>query len=153
MSNLEKLKQKLMIKPTFQEREVVFVAIKGNKNNQNKQPNQKNKTQLSVTEEKEDIEPVATTVNNEEEIETQPSNTSPVIPLIVDKTHIGFDRNTLLEKLAQSKLSKVKVKSTIQTQPQIQTPTTQITQPIETITKPKKIKKLTDYIIKITYNK
>jgi hypothetical protein len=151
MSNLEKLKQKLMVKPIFQEREVVVVAIKGNKNNQNKQTNQNNKTQLSTTitkvEEKEHIEPDSTNVNNEGEIETQPSNTSQVIPLIVDKTHIGFDRNTLLEKLAQSKLSKVKVKSTIQTQPQIQTPTTQITQPIETITKPKKIKKLSMFTI------
>ena len=46
MNNLEKLKQKLMVKPNVQERERVAVIIKGEK--KTKMPEKKKKTEKSI---------------------------------------------------------------------------------------------------------
>jgi hypothetical protein len=85
MSNLEKLKQKMMIKPKVEEREKVAVVIK--------------------------------TVKATKKVEGEKDNKgiiAPSVPLIVDETNKGFDRNTLLDKLKQSKLTKVSVKPVIE---------------------------------------
>jgi hypothetical protein len=93
MSNLEKLKQKMMIKPKVEEREKVAVVIKTVK--------APKKSTAMISESK--------------EVEGEKDNKGFIgVPLIVDETNKGFDRNTLLDKLKQSKLTKVSVKPVIE---------------------------------------
>jgi hypothetical protein len=93
MSNLEKLKQKMMIKPKVEEREKVAVVIKTVK--------APKKSTAMISESK--------------EVEGEKNNKGIIgVPLIVDETNKGFDRNTLLDKLKQSKLTKVSVKPVIE---------------------------------------
>jgi hypothetical protein len=122
MSNLEKLKQKLMIKPDIHEREQVAVVIKGSKRAKIMKPS------------------TAPLDKPLDDIPSPPIETLKKPPLIVDETYKGFDRKSVLDKLKQSQLSKVSIKPVIQTQ--IVEPTATITQPVTTIKRPKKIKKL-----------
>jgi hypothetical protein len=111
MNPLEAIKQKLMIKPTVEERERVAVVIKG------ELPPKKTG---EPKKEKKQIEESTTKNKNEEENENEnePLNeeepTKPVnninAPIIVDETQKGFDRNTLLKKLRESKVIKVVTK-------------------------------------------
>ena len=112
MNPLATLKEKLMIKPTVEERERVAVVIKGVK-----KPRKLGVPKIKTVESEEERE--------EEEVET----TKPKLvleetegedakkqerPVIVDETEKGFDRKSLLKKLAESKKTKVTVKETIQ---------------------------------------
>ena len=126
MSNLEKLKQKLMIKPTIKEREPVAVVIKGVKTIKRTQINPSN-TNI----------PVEEADTPEDELPAERINRPNNIPLIVDETYKGFDRNSVLEKLKQSNLTKVTVRTTVQL-PQ-QEPITQSPEQ-EAIKKPAKVK-------------
>jgi len=120
MNNLEKLKQKMMIKPKVDEREKIAVVIKSQK-----------KAKL-----------VAKDLDlDEAEEEKAPGATLLIAPIIVDETHKGFDRNTLLDKLKQSKLSKVSIKPVIAASEK-KTATESVTQkPVERVKKATKVTK------------
>jgi hypothetical protein len=117
MNNLEKLKQKMMIKPKVEEREKIAVVIKSQKK---AKPVAK---EMDLTEEKEPETPLLGA------------------PIIVDETHKGFDRNTLLEKLKQSKLSKVSIKPIIEASEQKPATESVAPKPIERAKKAKKVVK------------
>ena len=112
---LAAIKQKLMIKPTVEERERVAVVIKGEKKPR-KQPTKKRvKTELEEGEEPEPEEPEPEEQEQEPEEQEKEGVVEEIlsrkaVPLIVDETHMGFDRNTLLEKLKASKIIKVSSK-------------------------------------------
>ena len=120
MNHLEQLKQQLMIKPNIQERERVAVVIKGDKNPRKiMAPIEKNKTEKIVgeeqgepeMEEQEEREPV---IEEEQEVTGR--------PIIVDKTDVGYDRQGLLKKLAESKKTKVTIKPIVEIEQKIVEP-------------------------------
>ena len=120
MNNLEKLKQKMMIKPKVEEREKIAVVIKSQK-------------KAKPVAKDSDLGQDEATKEPEEEEKQPLAATLLVAPIIVDETNKGFDRNTLLEKLKQSKLSKVSIKPIIAasekqttTEPVAQKPTERI---------------------------
>ena len=99
MNPLEKLKQKLMAKPTINELQPVVVAIQG-------------ETKVNPTKIKE-----KQTEKEEGEVsEDEPQKENPDIPenvakmIVIDETNKDYDRNVLLMKLAENKKTKVKVK-------------------------------------------
>jgi hypothetical protein len=126
MNHLEQLKKQLMVKPTVQERERVAVVIKGEIKEEKKTRKQKTpKTivekleegiidlgeQISNIQKIEGILPVTIDVDSREEVEDQEEKKGR--PTIIDKTQDGYDRASLLKKLAESKKSKVTVKQVI----------------------------------------
>jgi hypothetical protein len=112
MNPLESLKQKLKVKPIVEERERVAVVIKGDKQKplgpkKNKEPtNKKDEELLEFVPEIEKLEENVDIVKK------------PVVgitgPLIIDKTEQGYNRMALLQKLKESKMSKVFVKPLIE---------------------------------------
>ena len=159
MNNLEKLKQKLMVKPNVQERERVAVIIKGEK--KTKMPEKKKKTEKSIAKKVEEgvielgeqisqiqsIEGILPTKINVEEREEEIENKEKIQtqrPLIVDETQKGYDRNALLKKLAESKKNIVTIKEPI-TEQKITFIEEKI--PIAQSNGPKKIKKKIPLII------
>ena len=131
MNHLEQLKQKLMIKPTVQEREKVAVVIKGDKIPR-KPRALKTKTEKTLGEKLEEgvvdlseqisqiqkIEGILPTDIDADEIEDlkEPEEQQEETgrPLIVDKTQMGYDREALLKKLAESKKTKVTIKPLVE---------------------------------------
>ena len=132
MNHLEQLKQQLMVKPNVQERERVAVVIKGEKKPRKpRAPSAKKKNektmgdqleegvidlseQISEIQEREGILPVSIDIEEPEEVEEveevqEVQETGR--PIIIDKTQEGYDRQALLKKLAESKKTKVTVKS------------------------------------------
>ena len=113
MNPLEALKQKLKVKPIVQEKEKVAVIIKGDKQNnigpkKNKEPREKtNKEEL------EEFIPEVEEEEKEKDIVKEPV-TAIRGPLIIDQTDKGYDRITLLQKLKESKMTKVSVKPLIE---------------------------------------
>ena len=89
MNPLEKLKQKLMAKPTINELKPVVIAIQG------KQPIEKEEGEVSE--------------NNEP---SEPETANKII--IVDETNKEYNRKDLLLKLAENKKIKVKVKPVVE---------------------------------------
>ena len=124
MSNLEKLKQKMMIKPKVEEREKVAVVIK-RVNNVSKKVNP----------------PIVTNKQKvEEENEEIKKDSELNVPIIVDETNKGFDRKTLLDKLKQSKLIKVSMKPVIEMNEKINEKIESVSKkPEEKIKKAKKV--------------
>ena len=113
---LAALKEKLMIKPNVEERERVAVVIKGI-NKPIKAPIKAPKKQKIVEREEGEVSD-----DNEEEEEGEVKEKKPKQnleetekqakifgPTIVDETHKGFDRNALLQKLAENKKLKVTI--------------------------------------------
>ena len=106
MNPLEELKQKLIAKPIVEKREKVVVVIKGEKN--------QNKQEIKTIEKREkNIKLDQEEGEEKEEGEEYYKLKKTTLPIIVDETQKGFDRKTLLKKLAESKLSKVTVKPTV----------------------------------------
>ena len=106
MNPLEELKQKLITKPIVEKREKVVVVIKGEKN--------QNKQEIKTIEKREkNIKLDQEEGEEKEEGEEYYKLKKTTLPIIVDETQKGFDRKTLLKKLAESKLSKVTVKPTV----------------------------------------
>ena len=130
MSNLEKLKQKMMIKPKVEEREKVAVVIK-RVNNVSKKVN------LSIqTNEQEH----GNQEKGEEENKEIKKDSELNVPIIVDETQKGFDRKTLLDKLKQSKLMKVSMKPVIEMNEKINEKIESVSKkPEEKIKKAKKV--------------
>ena len=124
MNPLEALKQKLMVKPTVEEREKVAVVIKGEKPNKKKgivpdQPIIKEKVTIQeplnkieiIQEKKEPEEPETIQERTEiKELETVAEQPQTQGPIIVDETHRWFDRLTLLQKLKENRMTKVTMK-------------------------------------------
>ena len=131
MNHLEQLKQKLMIKPTVQERERVAVVIKGEKTPR-KPKALKKKTektigeniqegvvdlseQISEIQKVEGILPVDVDAHDFEDLkQSEEPEEEQNRPLIIDKTHEGYDREALLKKLAESKKTKVTIKPLVE---------------------------------------
>ena len=126
MNNLEKLKQKLMVKPNIQERERVAVIIKGE--NKTAAPQTKKKTEKSIAKKLEEgvielgeqisqiqnIEGILPTIIDvKEHQEEQEKELDIQRPLIVDETQKGYDRNALLKKLVENKKNIVTIKEPI----------------------------------------
>jgi len=88
MSNLEKLKQKLMIKPTIREREPVTILIKSPE-----------KVVKEIT------------VREEGEVKEQITNNT----IIVDESNKGFNREELLQKIKNNKMNKVFINPILET--------------------------------------
>jgi len=125
MNHLEQLKQKLMIKPSIQERERVAVVIKGEKQpKKTPAPTIKKKDIgkqieegiIDLSEEitkTENIESrIADVAENIQELQKYTEDTNR--PLIVDKTDIGYDRQALLKRLTESKKTKVTIKPIVE---------------------------------------
>ena len=103
MNPLEKLKQKLMAKPTLNEQKPVVVAIKGEtKMKPSKPAKQGEKEEGEVSEEAQTEEPGA-----------EPETATKMI--VVDETNKGYNRNDFLMKLTENKKTKVKVKPIMET--------------------------------------
>ncbi len=130
MNHLEQLKQKLMIKPTVQERERVAVIIKGEKTNR-KPKALKLKTEKTIGEKLEEgvvdlseqiseiqkiqgILPAEVDADEIEQLKEDKNVEEKLAPVIVDKTHEGYDRIALLKKLAESKKTKVTIKPLVE---------------------------------------
>ena len=124
MNPLEELKQKLVAKPIVEKREKVVVVIRGEKNPDKKAKNiekEKEKEKEKETkidkgengEEAEEMEEGEEREEKEEKSDEYYKLKKTTLPIIVDETQKGFDRKTLLKKLAESKLSKVTLKPTI----------------------------------------
>ena len=108
---LEVLRQRLMVKPTVEERERVAVVIKGEKKTQKPTGPKKDK---KILEEQLPAESEVPQRNVVEEILAENENPKLKGPIIVDETHKGFDRNALLKKLKESKIIKVTSKPQIE---------------------------------------
>ncbi len=119
MNHLEQLKQKLMIKPTVQDRERVAVVIKGEKNPRNLEKEKEKEKGIGeklqegvidLSEQISDIQKVQGILPVNIDVE----NKGQMRPLIIDKTEQGYDRATLLKKLAESKKTIVTVKPLVE---------------------------------------
>ena len=120
MNHLEHLKEQLMVKPDVKERERVAVVIKGAER-QRKPKIATAKTigaqieegltdlgeQISEIQQIEGILPVKIDMEEPEGDKTKR-------PLIIDKTEEGYDRKTLLKKLAESKKTKVTIRPVLE---------------------------------------
>ena len=107
MNPLAALKEKLMIKPTVEDRERVAVVIKGLKKHRKPKPIIKDEEAQAQSQEVEQSQA-------EEEEEEEPAQAVEVTgPIIVDETAKGFDRDALKKKLLESKKLKVTVRDTI----------------------------------------
>ncbi|MDA9072495.1 helicase-related protein [bacterium] len=112
MNYLETLKQKLMVKPTVEEREKVAVIINGTTKIQKnpkiiqKQP----ESEKEEGEESEDDDEGGESEDIEDKDDESENDTLPITK-IVDETNTGFDRASLLKRLTESKQSKVSIQS------------------------------------------
>ena len=128
MNHLEQLKQQLMIKPDVKERERVAVVIKGEKKQRKPKiataKQQKDKTigeqleegvtdlgeQISEIQQIQGILPVKVDIEEPEEGEVEQSKR----PIIIDKTHEGYDIERLLKKLTENKKTKVTIRPVLE---------------------------------------
>ena len=129
MNHLEQLKQQLMVKPDVKERERVAVVIKGEKRQRKpKIATAKQKIDKTIGEQLEEgitnlgeqiseiqqiqgILPVKVDIEEPEDIgEEEEAVEKSKRPLIIDKTHEGYDIETLLKKLAENKKTKVTIR-------------------------------------------
>jgi len=119
MNHLEQLKQQLMVKPNIQERERVAVVIKGEKKSR-KPIATIGKTKPEKTIDQEQGEEVGEEKEEQQEQEEKKQPTGR--PIIVDKTDVGYDRQALLKKLAESKKIKVTIKPIVEVEQKIVEP-------------------------------
>jgi hypothetical protein len=136
MNPLEKLKQKLMAKPTLNEQKSVVVAIKG-------ETKMRPSTQAKPVEKKTEKEEgeISEEVQTEESV-GEPENMTKMI--VVDETNKGYNRNDFLMKLTENKKTKVKVKPIMETvEASKQTEPIAQPAPIEVQPPVKKAKKIT----------
>jgi hypothetical protein len=113
MNPLEALKQKLKVKPIVEEKERVAVIIKGDKQKTARPKKNKEPTNKRDEEELEDFFPEVEGLEENIDIVKKPA-VGIAGPLIVDKTEQGYDRMALLQKLKESKMTKVFVKPLIE---------------------------------------
>lgn len=130
MSNLEKLKQQLMLKPVAKEREPVAVVIKRKKSNTktavrdkevaNDDDQDKDSEAPDTTKEVEgkeqdgdDQEQEQEREREQEENQDMGDKSSIQAPIIVDVSHKPFDRKSILERLMTNNKSSVSIKPSI----------------------------------------
>jgi hypothetical protein len=147
MNHLEQLKQKLMVKPDIKERERVAVVIKGEKRQRKHRDSTFKKgldktigeqleegitdlgEQISEIQQIQGILPIKVDIEEPEDSEEFEEVEKTERPLIIDKTQEGYDRATLLKKLAESKKSKVTIKPVLEIEEK------EIEKPIEPVVK------------------
>lgn len=121
MNHLEALKQKLVVKPTVQERERVIVQIRGETKKSESPPRKRSKSpprKRSKSPPKKgdgDEDGEERKCKPDEQAQAQaPEPDAPKKPktVMVDMTHVGFDRASLLTKLATNKKSVVRATQT-----------------------------------------
>jgi hypothetical protein len=142
MNHLEKIKQQLMVKPDVQQRERVAVVIKGDK--KPRELKEKKKEAEAVVLDEEGVKSILEGEETEddekeekeesEEKEEKEEKEERARPLIVDKTQQGYDRQTLLKKLAASKKSMVTIRPLLEVEDKTVEP-----MPIPTVKKAKRI--------------
>jgi hypothetical protein len=127
MNHLEHLKQQLMVKPDVKKRERVAVIIKGEQRKRQMKPSIKEKPDKTIGEELEEgiidlgeqiseiqqIQGILPAKVDIEELETEDIGETKR-PVIIDKTQEGYDRVTLLKKLAESKKTKVSIRPALE---------------------------------------
>ena len=122
MSNLEKLKQQLMLKPVPKEREPVAVVIKRKKSNTKTtvrdttvvNDNDDGSEAQETTKDDESKEPEGDDQDQEDEqVQDIGDKTSIQAPMIVDVSHKPFDRKSILERLMTNNKSSVSIKPSI----------------------------------------
>ena len=143
MNPLEELKQKLMVKPIVLERERVEVVIKGEKTPSKPKVPKTPKIKTKITDVIQN-QPQEVGEEVEEEGEVEEPETVKKRPLIIDVSDSGFDRDTLLKKLRESKLTKVSIKPAIERAEEIK-PTPEFIEP--SIKKAVKIKQKLPLIV------
>lgn len=116
MNHLDELKQKLMVKPTLEERERVVVVIKGDNINIKPKVTKKQTANQQLNDDENDTK-ILFNLNLQQGEESKKLITGK-LPIIVDETQKGFDRLTLLKKLKESKMSKVTIKEVIEKSPE-----------------------------------
>ena len=129
MNHLEQLKQQLMIKPDVNERERVAVVIKGEKRQRKTKIATEKKTdknigelleegvtdlgeQISEIQQIQGILPVKVDIKQHEEKDDEVGQSKR--PIIIDKTHEGYDIETLLKKLTENKKTKVTIRPVLE---------------------------------------
>jgi len=106
MNPLAKLKEKLLVKPTVEDREKVAVVIKGVKTP---------RKPIDLKTKEKNVEGEEGEIISEEIIkEKESEEVKKATPLIVDETEKGYDRIALLKKLLESKKLKVTIKPTLE---------------------------------------
>jgi hypothetical protein len=119
MNPLEKIKQKLMIKPTVEERQKIAVVIKGEKQTKKRVREEKEPESLieiEIGEEKAEPDASIIDIDFGEEDEEEKKEPSKSLIQIVDEREKGFDREALLKKLAENKKTKVVTKPAVKIQ-------------------------------------
>jgi hypothetical protein len=106
MNPLASLKQKLMIKPTVEERERVAVIIKG-------EPKPR-KTTIKIEQQETQVKEEGEISEQEQGEEDESKKRVITAPLIVDETQRGYDREALFKKLKENKLTKVTLQPIIE---------------------------------------
>jgi len=112
MNPLEALKQKLKVKPIVEEKEKVAVVIKGDKP-KSKEPRQQQKDK-EIKKNEQELEEFVPEVEQEEMDIIKGPSTIIRGPMIIDQTDKGYDRMSLLQKLKDSKITKVSIKPLIE---------------------------------------
>jgi hypothetical protein len=142
MNHLEHLKQQLMVKPDVKERERVAVIIKGEQRKRQIKPPME-KPDKSIGEQLEEgivdlgeqiselqqIQGILPAKVDIEEVEPEGIQETKR-PLIIDKTQEGYDRITLLKKLAESKKTKVTIRPALEKEEEKEEETQQVLKPL-----------------------
>jgi len=133
MNPLDALKQKLQVKPKVEKREMVAVVVKGEiKPSKTKMPKKKAERAENPDELVEFVPAVQETSEEIADIVKEPVTKGPII---IDQTEKGYDRMSLIQKLKESKQSKVTIKPIME-----EVEESKIAEPI--IFKPKRVKKI-----------
>lgn len=149
MNPLERLKEKLKVKPTIEERERVAVIIKGEKRprKRTKKENLEEPEPVIEIEVGEEIaEPDSGLIEVEIDEETHEEHKKEGKMTIVDKTDSGYDRESLMKKLMENKQRKVTIKPVLEKIEEVEEPAS-IAPKIEETKKPKKLTKMKKIII------
>lgn len=147
MNTLEAIKDKLKIKPKVEEYKPVEIVIKTEEKIKKKQAKPETKKKVAFQDKKEEGEELEEG-EEMEEVEEKVMEEKKIQPktVIIDERDKGFDRQTLLNKLKESKILKVTIKPTIEKKEE--KIRSQITEAPKQIKKPIKLqKKATKLII------
>ena len=155
MNTLEAIKDKLKIKPNVKEYKPVAIVIKTEEKIEKPKPKQKIKKGVQFKEEQDIEEEETEKIQGEqkeklqeEQIEEEEKGKAPKTTIIDERTK-GFDRQTLLKKLAESKILKVTIKPTIENKEEVipKIPLTAIIEKPKKVKKPIKLQKKADKLI------
>jgi len=137
MNYLEKLKQKMIVKPKIEERKPVYVKLN---NNQIPQKNEKSDRPIRKEIERNDLSDKLN--RNEQRPDNLERHDKPKKTLIIDETQKGFNRELFLKKFKDANIIKTVASPVIQKEVEIiaEKLNPSIQEPIQTEQKPKSIK-------------